>query len=153
MSRHASHVDYQTFLSLAPDAYGGLAALSKTVDASGLDKQLTELVKLRVSQINGCAFCVAIHLKMARKFGVDQAKLDLVATWCDAGLFSDREIAALAWAEQTTLLAGSPPPDEAYAALREQFSESEAVFLTVAVATINAWNRLGVGLRFSPRMS
>lgn len=149
MSRHAPHVDFQTFLALAPDAYAGMRALGNAVEASGLDGKLTELVKLRVSQMNGCAFCLQFHLNIARKIGVDPVKLDLVAAWRDAGVFSDREMAALAWAEHLTLIAGKAPPEDAYAAVREQFSEEEVVFLTVAIGTINAWNRLGAGLRFA----
>jgi AhpD family alkylhydroperoxidase len=111
---------------------------------------LTELVKLRVSQINGCAFCLQFHVNVARKVGVDAAKLDLVAAWRDAGAFSVREMAALTWAEQLTAMAGSPVPEDAFAALREHFSENEATFLTVSIATINAWNRVAGGLRFAP---
>ena len=150
MPPHTPHVTYETFTSLAADAYAGLSSLGTAVDASGLDKSLTELVKLRVSQMNGCAFCIQFHLNAARKLGVDAAKLDLVAAWQDAGVFSEPEMAALAWAERLTLLAGDTVPDDAFAALRAHFSQTEAVFLTVAIGTINAWNRLGVGLRFQP---
>ncbi|WP_454915492.1 carboxymuconolactone decarboxylase family protein [Xanthobacter sediminis] len=140
---------YSEFTAAAPDVYGGLAALTKAVDASGLDKGLTELVKLRASQINGCAFCLKFHLSVARKAGVPQEKLDLLAAWPDAGLFSAREKAALAYAEALTVLEGVAS-DEAWAALRAEFSQSEALYLTVAVATINAWNRIGLGLGFAP---
>ncbi|SER08913.1 alkylhydroperoxidase AhpD family core domain-containing protein [Faunimonas pinastri] len=147
---HAANVDYETFASTAPGIEAGLLALGKAVDASGLEKQLTELVKLRVSQINGCAFCVQHHLNIARKIGVAAAKLDLLAAWRDAGLFSDREKAALEWAELLTALPSASPPEDAFGRLRLHVSEAEAIFLTAAIATINAWNRLGVGLRFAP---
>jgi AhpD family alkylhydroperoxidase len=124
--------------------------MGKTADESGLDKQLIELVKLRVSQINNCAFCLPIHLNVARKLGMAQDKLDLVATWAEAGIYSVRECAALAWAETLTHLAGRSVPDEAYTAAREHFSEAELTFLSVSVATINAWNRLGAAFRFAP---
>lgn len=150
MSIGHPRVDYQTFGKLAPEAYAALLGLGKAVDDSGLDKHLTELVKLRVSQINGCAFCIQHHLNVARKAGVDSTKLDLVAAWHDAGVFSERESAALAWAESLTAVAIQGASDEAYEALREHFTETEAVFLTVAIGTINNWNRLGVALRFSP---
>ena len=141
---------YEAFKTLAPEAYAALLALGKSVDDSGLDKKLTELVKLRVSQINGCAFCVQIHLNVARKLGVERAKLDLVAAWKDAGIFSERECAALTWAEGLTDLPVSGAPDAAYAAARAQFTETEIVFLTLTIGTINNWNRLGVALRFAP---
>ncbi|MFG1417885.1 carboxymuconolactone decarboxylase family protein [Xanthobacter sp. V0B-10] len=141
---------YKEFTAAAPEVYGGLAALTKAVDASGLDKGLTELVKLRASQINGCAFCLKFHLGVARKAGVPQEKLDLLAAWHDAGLFSARERAALAYAEALTVLEGEVASDDAWAALREEFSENEALHLTVAIATINAWNRIGIALRFAP---
>ncbi|MHB8885940.1 MAG: carboxymuconolactone decarboxylase family protein [Methylovirgula sp.] len=150
MPLHAPHVTYQAFTSLAADAYAGLSTLSSAVGASDLDKSLAELVKLRVSQMNGCAFCLQFHLNAARKLGVASAKLDLLAAWRDAGVFSEPEMAALDWAEHLTRLAGDALPEDAFAALRVHFSETEAVFLTVAIGTINAWNRLGVGLRFQP---
>ena len=150
MSSANVRVVYETFRKLAPEAYAALLALAKAVDDSGLDKALTELVKLRASQINGCAFCVQIHLNVARKIGVDRAKLDLVATWKDAGVFSEKECAALAWTESLISLLVNGASDEAYAAVRHQFTETEVVFLTLAIGTINNSNRLGVALRFAP---
>jgi alkylhydroperoxidase family enzyme len=87
---------------------------------------------------------------VSRKLGIAQEKLDLVATWHEAGIFSERECAALAWAETLTRLAGRGVPDEAYEAVRRQFSEAEVIFLSVAIGTINAWNRLGAAFRFAP---
>ena len=145
-----ARVEYQVFTKLAPEAYGALTTLGKTVGAAGLDQELTELVKLRVSQINGCAFCVQYHLNVARRLSVVAVKLDLVAAWRDAGVFSAREAAALAWAEHLTRLAADAAPEHARDAVREHFSETETVFLTIAIGTINAWNRLGVGLGFAP---
>lgn len=141
---------YKDFTATAPDVYAGLAALTKAVDASGLDKGLTELVKLRASQLNGCAFCLKFHLSVARKAGVPEAKLDLLAAWRDAELFSAREKAALDFAEALTLLEGEPASDEAWARLRTEFSESEALHLTVTIAGINAWNRIGMAFKFAP---
>jgi AhpD family alkylhydroperoxidase len=138
------------FAAIAPAAEAALIALSRAAADSGLDKQLLELVKLRASQINGCVFCVQYHLNLARKLGAPAAKLDLMAVWREAGVYSARERAALAWTETLTELAHRDVPDAAYAAVREQFSEEELVFLSTAIAAINAWNRLGAGFRFSP---
>jgi AhpD family alkylhydroperoxidase len=143
-------LSYEQFTKAAPGAYGGLSALSKAVDESGLEKSLTELVKLRASQMNGCAFCVSFHLNVLRKLGVAQEKVDLLAVWREAGVHSERETAALAWTEALTAAGPDAASDEAYAAVLKHFSESEAMFLTIAAATINAWNRIGVALRFAP---
>ena len=141
---------YDAFRKIAPTAHDALLAMGKSADESGIDKQIIELVKLRVSQINNCAFCLQIHLNVSRRLGVPQEKLDLVATWEEAGIFSDKESAALAWAEALARLAGHSVSDAAYAAIREHFSEEEVVFLSVSIATINAWNRLGAAFRFAP---
>jgi AhpD family alkylhydroperoxidase len=143
-------IAYDTFLKTAPTAQAALLAMGKSADESGLDKEIVELVKLRVSQINNCAFCLQIHLNVARKLGVAQTKLDLVATWHEAGIFSDKECAALAWAELLTRLADRSVPDEAYEAVCKHFSQDEVIALSVAIANINAWNRLGAAFRFAP---
>ena len=143
-------IPYETFQKTAPGAQAALLAMGKSTDESGLDKAIVELAKLRASQINNCAFCLQIHLNVSRKLGVPQEKLDLVATWHEAGIFSDKECAALAWAELLTRLADRSVPDEAYEAVCKHFSESEVVFLSTAIATINAWNRLGAAFRFAP---
>ena len=147
-----SHVrlSYDTFQKTAPGAQAALLAMGKTTQESGLDKAIVELAKLRVSQINNCAFCLQIHLNVSRGLGVPQEKLDLVAAWHEAGIFSDKECAALAWAETLTRLADRSVPDEAYEAVRHHFSEDEVIALSVAVANINAWNRLGAAFRFAP---
>jgi AhpD family alkylhydroperoxidase len=144
------HIPYETFQKTSPGAQAALLAMGKSTDESGLDKAIVELAKLRVSQINNCAFCLQIHLNVSRRLGVAQEKLDLVATWPEAGIFSERECAALAWAETLTHLAGQSVPDAAYDAVRRHFSEGELVFLSTAIATINAWNRLGAAFRFAP---
>lgn len=150
MSSPHVRVDYATFRKLAPGAGAALSSLGKAVDDAGFDKELTELIKIRVSQINGCAFCLQHHLNIARKLGVKQEKLDLVAVWRDAGVFTQKECAALAWCECLTNIATSGAPDDAYAAVRAYFTEAETVFLTIAIGTINNWNRIGVALRFAP---
>ena len=141
---------YDAFRKIAPAAHDALLAMGKSADESGVDKQLIELVKLRVSQINNCAFCLQIHLNVSRRLGVPQEKLDLVSTWHEAGIFSDKECAALAWAELLTRLADRSVPDEAYEAVCRHFSQDEVIALSVAVANINAWNRLGAAFRFAP---
>ena len=140
-------IDYAFFQRTAPDAYGALMALGKAVDDAGLEKTLTELVKLRVSQINGCAFCVAFHLNIARRIGVDSHKLDLVSVWRHSPVFSGRERAALSWAEALTSMAGEHAPAREGSG---EFSSREILMLTIAVAHINAWNRIAGGLHFAP---
>lgn len=147
-----SHIDYADFSRIAPDARAAMLALGKATKESGLDPALVELVFLRVSQINGCAFCLQLHVTQARAIGLDGPRLDLVAAWRDAGVYSPAEMAALDWAEQLTRLSQSPPGEEAFAALRAHFSERECVYLSSAIATINAWNRFAVGFRFAPML-
>jgi AhpD family alkylhydroperoxidase len=141
---------YDAFAKIAPAANDALLAMGKSADVSGVDKQIIELVKLRVSQINNCAFCLQIHLNTARRLGMPAEKVDLVATWHEAGVYSEKECAALAWAEALTDLAGGSVTDDEYEAIREHFSEEEVVFLSVSIANINAWNRLGASFRFAP---
>lgn len=146
----APRITQQDFYKIAPAARDALIALGKAVDASGMPKDLSELLKLRVSQMNGCAFCLNMHLGIARKLGVPAAKLDLVAAWRDADIYSSRERAALAWAEALTDFAHGEAMDGAYKTLQQEFSQDEIAFLTAAIANINAWNRISVGLRFAP---
>ncbi|PHM61718.1 carboxymuconolactone decarboxylase family protein [Xenorhabdus ishibashii] len=142
--------DWTSFEQVAPNVIAALGMLGKAVDDSGLEKQLTELLKLRVSQLNGCAFCLQFHLNLARKLGLEQAKIDLVATWREAGVFSVRERAALGWAEALTLMAQQHITDVLYDEMQAAFTESEIAFLTTAVGAINAWNRIAGALQFSP---
>jgi len=137
-------VDYTQHL---PAAFKGLSTASMQVHAGSIGAELTELLFLRVSQLNGCAFCLDMHASALRKAGVDQRKLDTVAGWHDSPFFDARERAALAWAESLTRLANATPDDATYAALAEQFDERGIAEVTMAIALINAWNRLGVGLR------
>jgi AhpD family alkylhydroperoxidase len=145
-----ARMEFADFERLAPEARAALSALSKAVGDSGLDKGLTELIKIRASQMNGCAFCVQFHLNMARKLQVSQTKMDLVAVWRDAGVFTKREMAALVWTEVLTGIGQVGVDDEAYAAVKTEFEESELVFLTAAIASINAWNRIAMAYRFTP---
>ncbi len=150
MSTLPPRLDYADFAKAASASHAALLALGQSVDESGLEKTLIELVKLRASQINGCAFCVQFHIDIARKIGLPQEKLDLVAAWQDAGIFSEREAAALAWAETLTKVSHKPVSDAAYAVVLQHFSKTEIAFLTVAIAAINSWNRISVAFRFAP---
>jgi len=137
------------FKALAPDAYDIVAELGQVAAKAGIDRQLLELIKLRASQINGCAFCVQFHILQGEGLGIAVDKLNLVVVWRETPLFSARERAALAWTEALTLLRGGVS-DEVYAQVRAEFSEQELTYLTSAVASINVWNRFGVAYRWSP---
>jgi AhpD family alkylhydroperoxidase len=151
MSGAHSRIAYEDFTARAAAVTTALREISKGPAEAGLDKGLLELIKTRASQLNGCAFCLQLHLNLARKLGVPAAKLDVVAAWREAGdRFDARERAALAWTETLTRLAPGAASDAEYEALRAAFSEDEALYLTVAIGHINLWNRLGVALRFAP---
>ncbi|MET4068761.1 AhpD family alkylhydroperoxidase [Bradyrhizobium sp. S3.2.6] len=141
--------EYEDFKKIAPDAYDLVLALGQVAAKAGLDKQLLELVKLRASQINGCAFCVQHHILLSERLGVPADKLHLVAVWREAPIYSARERAALAWAEALTLLADGFG-DEVYAEVQREFSETELMYLTSAIASINVWNRFGAAYRWTP---
>ena len=146
-----SHVrkEYGDFQKLAPDAYQIVQSLGKVAAAAGLDRELLELVKLRASQINGCAFCVQFHILQGERLGIPADKLNLVVVWREAPQFSTRERAALAWTEALTQLEGGVG-EEVYAQASAEFSEQELLYLTSAVASINVWNRFGVAYRWTP---
>jgi AhpD family alkylhydroperoxidase len=117
---------------------------------STLEAELRELIKLRVSQMNRCAFCIVYHRKDALKLGVTERKIHLLNAWQEASEFSDRERAALAWAEAVTLISVHHLPDEVYADAARVFSEQELVDLNLAVMSINSWNRLSIAFRYRP---
>ncbi|MCJ2094586.1 carboxymuconolactone decarboxylase family protein [Methylobacterium sp. J-072] len=148
--REDAGFSYDTFQRSVPAAQAALLALGKAVDEAGLDKRLSEIVKIRVSQINGCAFCVGFHLDTARRLGIADPILDGIAVWRDHSGFSARERAALAWAEQLTRMADGAAPSQSTEPPRALFSQDETLLLTVAIATINAWNRIAGGLHFPP---
>jgi len=138
------------FYKASPDAMKAMMALEVAVSKLGLEQSLVELVKLRVSQINGCAFCVDMHTADARKAGETERRLYSVSVWRETPFFSERERAALAWTEALTRLADTHAPDADYEMAAAQFSEKELVDLTLAINAINAWNRFGVGFRKMP---
>ncbi|VIO73833.1 carboxymuconolactone decarboxylase family protein [Bradyrhizobium ivorense] len=141
--------EYIDFEKLAPDVFAAVRALGQFAAKAGLDKQLLELVKLRASQINGCAFCVQYHILQGESLGVPTDKLNLVVVWREAPQFSARERAALAWTEALTTLPRGVS-DEVYAEVTAQFSEQELTYLTSAIASINVWNRFGAAYRWTP---
>ncbi len=134
------------FTSLPKPAIAALMALEKYLHACSLDRGLIELVKLRASQLNGCAYCVDMHQKDARALGEDAERLYSVVVWREAPQFTARERAALAWTEAVTHLEGAVP-DDVYVAAQAEFSEEELADLTFVVMAINAWNRLNVAIR------
>jgi AhpD family alkylhydroperoxidase len=133
-----------------PAGYEAMLKVSAAVKQSGLDPALIELAQIRASQINGCAFCLSMHIPAARKAGVAQRKLDFLAAWRDVPDFDARERAALEWSETLTRIADRGVPDEVYARLRAAFDEKEIGALTFAVMTINGWNRLMVAAAAPP---
>ena len=133
--------------TVAPEALKPMLALEASVVASGLEHSLIELVKTRASQINGCAFCIDMHTKDARKAGETEQRLYLLSAWRESPLYTPRERAALAWTEALTLVAVTHAPDADYAALSPHFTDAEKVKLSMLIVTINAWNRLAVGFR------
>lgn len=135
------------YAKTAPEAVNILRSLEVYLRRSGLDPKLRELVKTRVSQINGCGFCIDMHTKDARALGETEQRLYLLSAWREAPCYSERERAALAWAEALTLIANDPIPDALYAEARRHFDEKELVDLTFAVVAINGWNRLAIPFR------
>ena len=135
------------FYQAAPETIKALGALEAHVQGTGLEQSLIELVKTRASQINGCAFCINMHTQDARKHGETEQRLYLLNAWREAPVYTDRERAALAWTEALTLIAQTHAPDADYEAMRAQFSEAEAVNLTMLIGAINAWNRVAIGFR------
>lgn len=137
-------IDYK---KIAPGAYQALAGVERYVRGSGLEHSLLELVKTRVSQINGCAYCLDMHTKDARAAGESEQRLHVLAAWREAPFYTERERAALAWAEALTLVSTNPISDELYAEVSRYFTEKEVVDLTLAVVAINGWNRVAISFR------
>ena len=137
-------LDYQR---AAPEAIRPMVALERYVHESGLESSLLELVKMRASQLNGCAYCLDMHSKDARAEGETEQRLYVLSAWREAPFYTPRERAALAWAEAVTLIGEAGVSDELFATAREHFSEAELVSLTMAVIAINGWNRLAISFR------
>jgi AhpD family alkylhydroperoxidase len=136
-----------THWSVAPGGFKAMSSLEAYLRDSGLEKGLLHMVKLRASQINGCAYCIDMHWKDARAAGESEQRLYGLDAWREAPYYTDRERAALAWTEALTTLAEGHVPDSVYAPMLEHFSERELVDLSWAVAAINAWNRISIAFR------
>ncbi len=137
-------VDYH---NVFPEAMEAMMGLERALRSSPLEPELLELVKLRASQINGCAYCLDMHSKDARARGGTEQRLHVLSAWREAPFYDERERAALAWCEALTLLPRTGAPHDVYAQVREQFTPEEIVALTLQIIAINGWNRLAVGLR------
>ena len=135
---------------VSPDLYKALAGMQSYVDGCGLERKLLDLVKIRASQINGCAFCIVMHTNDARKHGESDEWMHLLNAWHEAPVYSARERAALAWTEAVTLISKHHVPDQIYDEARQHFSEKEIVDLTAAVIAINAWNRAAIAFQATP---
>ena len=135
------------YAKTSPGASRALYGLEQYLESCGLERGLLDLVRLRASQINGCAFCSDMHWKDLRAAGESEQRLYSLDAWREAPGYSEREQAALAWTEAVTLVASSRVPDEVYEQARRQFNEKELVDLTLAVAAINSWNRMSISFR------
>lgn len=136
------------WFKLAPKSFEAILAVNGTLESTTLGKKLVDLVFARVSQINGCAYCLDMHVRDLRKEGEEWQRINSLPTWREAGFYSERERAAFAWAESLTRLADNHDTRDAeFEALKAQFSDLEITELTIAIAQINTWNRLNVGMR------
>lgn len=135
---------------LAPEAVRAMRAVEQYVRQSGLEASLLELVRLRASQINGCAYCIDMHTQDARAAGESEQRLYTLSAWRETPFYSQRERAALAWTEAVTLISQRGASDEAYDLVRQHLSEKETVDLTMAIIAVNGWNRLAISFRAEP---
>src|SRR5581483_2483388 len=135
------------FAKVPPEALHAVYGLQRYVDNSGLDPALIYLVKVRASQMNGCAYCIDMHTKDARARGETEQRLYALVVWRETPFFTDRERAALEWTEAVTMVSRDQVPDSIYESVRRHFNEKELIDLTIAVAAINVWNRLAISFR------
>ncbi|MRW85429.1 carboxymuconolactone decarboxylase family protein [Pseudoduganella sp. FT26W] len=138
------------FYGASPEALAAMIALEKAGGKLGIDARLLDLIKLRASQINGCAFCIDLHTTDARKAGESERRLATLSAWRETPFFTERERAALAWTESLTNIAATHAPDADYELLAAHYSPKEMSDLTLAIVTINAWNRYAIGFRKMP---
>ncbi len=138
------------YTKVTPEGYRAMSGLERYVRGSGLEPSLLELIKLRASQINGCAYCIDMHWKDARARGESEQRLYGLMAWRESPYYTERERAALAWTEAVTLIADSHVPDDLYEEVRQYFNETELVNLTLALVAINGWNRLAISFRTQP---
>jgi AhpD family alkylhydroperoxidase len=142
-----ARIDY---LKAGRGVYEAMLGLEKYLHQSGLEEKLLDLIKLRVSQVNGCAYCIDMHWKDLRALGETEQRLYGLDAWEESPYYTDRERAALAWAEAVTNIKETHAPDDVYEEMRKQFNEKELADLTLAVGAINAWNRLAIAARSVP---
>lgn len=138
------------YKDVSPNAIKAMRGVEKYVRESGLERSLYELVKIRASQINGCAYCIDMHTKDARIAGETEQRIYALSAWRETPFYSERERAALAWTEALTLISENDVPDDLYETVSKQFSEKEMVDLTMAIIAINGWNRLAISFRTVP---
>ena len=138
------------YSKISPGIYKAMLGLENHANESGLERTLLDLVRLRASQINGCAFCLDMHWKDLRAAGESEQRLYSLDAWRETPFYTDREQAALAWTEAVTLIAEDRVPDEVYEEVRQHFSEKELADLTLAIVAINGWNRLNIAFRTPP---
>ena len=138
------------YYQASPGTLDGLIALSGQLAKSFVDPKLKALVDLRVSQINGCSYCIDMHSTEARKLGETTQRLDCLSVWREVAFYSDRERAALAWAEAVTLVAQTRVPDDVYALVKAHFTDAELVVLTMVIGVMNTWNRMAISFRNAP---
>lgn len=138
------------YARIAPEAHRALATLNRYLEECSIEAPLRYLVDLRISQINGCVYCMDLHSEQARAAGVPQQKLDCLPGWDEAPFYTDRERAAFAWAEAVTHVSDGHVPDAAFEAVRPHFTDRELADLTFLIANMNAWNRMAVSLRKLP---
>lgn len=138
------------FYKSSPDAMKAMQGLEERIAKSGLEKPLIELVRLRASQINGCAYCIDLHASDARKAGESERRLTALQVWHETPFFTDRERAALEWTESLTRVADTHVPDEVWARVKPHFTPTEVVDLTLLIGTINTWNRIAIAFRKTP---
>jgi AhpD family alkylhydroperoxidase len=148
-----ARLGYQALRDLAPAVAPALIGMSEAAAKSGLEKPLLELVKIRASQINGCAFCLDMHTHDARKAGESEARIYLLNAWRESPVYSERERAALAWTEALTLVTEGHVPDAVYEETQRRFTEKELANLTAAIVAINAWNRIAIAFRYMPAVA
>ncbi|HTI81489.1 MAG TPA: carboxymuconolactone decarboxylase family protein [Acetobacteraceae bacterium] len=134
-------------LNAAPAAYEAVSGVEAYIQRCGLEASLIHLVKMRASQINGCAYCLDMHSKDARRLGETEQRLYLLNAWQESPLYTERERAALAWTDALTLIADTHAPDDVFAQVRVQFNDKELMDLTMLIGLINLWNRLSIGFR------
>lgn len=138
------------YAGVAPEALEAMRGLEKYVRNCGIESKLLELIKIRASQINGCAYCLDMHTKDARAGGETEQRIYALDAWRETPFFTDKERAVLAWTEAVTLVSDSRVPDEVYEMARQHFGEKELVNITMAIVAINGWNRLAISFRSVP---